>query len=125
MRSKSTLIRKLSICISFTVLLGLLVDFSKLRKEKNSRNTWKQLVALFLPLTLKRCQLTKKLSPTTDVDPNAKAWKLWEAEQWVPPKRLAFSQLLIPTIDSTRAEFIIKKIAGLPAMRSEKRKENG
>lgn len=59
------------------------------------------------------------------VEPNSKTWKLWEAEQWVPPKRMAFSQLLIPTIDSTRAEFIIKKIAGLPLMRSEKRKEHG
>jgi len=59
------------------------------------------------------------------VDPNVKGWKQWEAEQWQPPKRLAFSQLLIPTIDSTRAEFLIKKIAGLPLMRSEKRKEAG
>ena len=59
------------------------------------------------------------------VDPNTKSWKIWEAEQWVPPKRMAFSQLLIPTMDSTRAEFIIKKIAGLPLMRSEKRKEPG
>ena len=41
------------------------------------------------------------------------------------PRRLAFSQLLIPTIDSTRAEFIIQKIANLPPMRSEKRKEPG
>ena len=59
------------------------------------------------------------------VDPNTKSWRLWEAEQWQVPKRLAFSQLLIPTMDSTRAEFIVKKIAGLPAMRSEKRKEPG
>lgn len=59
------------------------------------------------------------------VDPNSKLWKIWEAEQWQPPKRLAFSQLLIPTIDSTRAEFIIKKIASLPLMRSERRKEAG
>jgi dynein heavy chain len=32
---------------------------------------------------------------------------------------------LIPTIDSTRAEFLVKKIAGLPAWKSEKRKEPG
>ena len=57
------------------------------------------------------------------VDPSTKTWKVWEAEQWQVPKRLAFSQLLIPTIDSTRAEFIIHKIANLPAMRS--RKEEG
>ena len=59
------------------------------------------------------------------VDPITRSWKIWEAEQWVAPRRLAFSQLLIPTIDSTRAEYIIRKIAGLPLMRSEKRKENG
>lgn len=59
------------------------------------------------------------------VDPSNKQWKVWEAEQWQVPKRLAFSQLLIPTIDSTRAEFIIDKIARLPSMRSEKRKEPG
>jgi dynein heavy chain len=59
------------------------------------------------------------------VDPQTKQWKLWEAEQWQPPRRLLFSQLLIPTIDSTRAEYIINKIANLPDVRSEKRKENG
>lgn len=59
------------------------------------------------------------------VDPTTKQWKLWEAEQWHAPKRLLFSQLLIPTIDSTRAEFIVTKIASLPDIRSEKRKENG
>jgi hypothetical protein len=42
------------------------------------------------------------------IDPKTKEWKLWEAENWTPPKRLAFSQLLIPTMDSTRAEFIIE-----------------
>jgi hypothetical protein len=40
-----------------------------------------------------------------------KTWKLWEAEQWVPPKRIQFSQLLIPTSDSTRTEYIIERIA--------------
>lgn len=59
------------------------------------------------------------------VDTKTKQWKIWEAENWNPPKKLAFSQLLIPTIDSTRAEFIIHKIAGLPEMRSVKRKEIG
>jgi len=50
---------------------------------------------------------------------------LWEAEAWVPPKRIQFSQLLIPTSDSTRAEFIIQKISTLPVMRSVKRAEPG
>lgn len=50
-------------------------------------------------------------------------WSMWVPESWNPPKRIAFSQLLIPTADSTRAEYIIQKIAGLPVMRSEKRNE--
>jgi dynein heavy chain len=48
---------------------------------------------------------------------------MWAAEAWTPPKKIAFSQLLIPTADSTRAEYIVQKIAGLPVMRSEKRNE--
>jgi len=59
------------------------------------------------------------------VDETTRGWKLWEAESWIPPKRLMFSQLLIPTSDSTRAEYIINKIAKMPVMRNEKRKEPG
>jgi len=47
-------------------------------------------------------------------DTNENIWKPWEAEKWSAPKKIAFSQLLIPTADSTRAEFIINKIASLP-----------
>jgi dynein heavy chain len=59
------------------------------------------------------------------VDEHTRTWKLWEAETWTPPKRLLFSQLLIPTSDSTRAEYIIEKIGKMPVMRNEKRKEPG
>jgi dynein heavy chain len=59
------------------------------------------------------------------VDESTRQWKLWEAEVWQPPKRIAFSQLLIPTGDSTRAEYIIEKIASLPVWRHEARKEPG
>ncbi len=59
------------------------------------------------------------------IDENTKQWKLWEAEEWKPPRRIVFSQLLIPTGDSTRAEYIIEKIANLPEWRHEKRKEPG
>jgi dynein heavy chain len=48
---------------------------------------------------------------------------MWSAAFWDAPKKVVFSQLLIPTSDSTRAEYIIKKIAELPVMRSEKRNE--
>lgn len=57
------------------------------------------------------------------VNPQTKEWELWAAETWVPPKRIIFSQLLIPTSDSTRTEYIMDKVAQLPLMRSEKRNE--
>ena len=59
------------------------------------------------------------------VDPATKQWASVVPETWVPPKRIVFSQLLIPTSDSTRAEYIINKIASLKEMRSEKRQEYG
>ena len=49
----------------------------------------------------------------------------WKPTEWKPPKKLIFSQLLIPTADSTRAEYIIEKLRTLDEMRSERRKEVG
>ena len=57
------------------------------------------------------------------VNETTKEWQLWEAEEWIPPKKIAFSQLLIPTSDSTRAEYIIRNISLLPHMRDRKRQE--
>ena len=57
------------------------------------------------------------------VDESTKEWRIWEAESWVPPKKIAFSQLLIPTGDSTRAEYIMKQISTLPLFRHLKRNE--
>jgi dynein heavy chain len=59
------------------------------------------------------------------LDENDKSWKLWEPVKWDAPKKIKFSQLLIPTTDSTRAEFIINMIASLPTTKSEIRKEPG
>jgi dynein heavy chain len=59
------------------------------------------------------------------IDPETKTWKLWQSASWTPPRRLMFSQLLIPTTDSTRAEYIIKKIAAQPYERHAMRKEWG
>ena len=77
------------------------------------------------PISAQKMSIDKETVFDYYVDPLTRNWKVWEAEPWNPPRKLAFSQLLIPTIDSTRAEFIIKKISGLPLMRSEKRKEAG
>lgn len=59
------------------------------------------------------------------VNYETKSWKLWEVPEWVPPKRLIFSQLLIPTGDSIRADYIMEKIANLPLIRHKGRHENG
>ena len=59
------------------------------------------------------------------IRPETKDWALWEAEEWVKLKRISFSQLLIPTIDSTKSEYIITSISGLADMRNEIRKERG
>ncbi len=59
------------------------------------------------------------------VNYETKGWKLWEVPEWVPPKRLIFSQLLIPTGDSIRADYIMEKIANLPLIRHKGRHENG
>jgi len=77
------------------------------------------------PISPQRMSVDKETVFDYYIDESTKQWKLWEAEVWQPPKRIAFSQLLIPTGDSTRAEFIIEKIAKLPVWRSEKRKELG
>lgn len=57
------------------------------------------------------------------VNPATKEWELWSAETWNPPKKIIFSQLLIPTSDSTRTEYIMDKISKLPLIRSDKRQE--
>jgi dynein heavy chain len=59
------------------------------------------------------------------VDPETKQWKMWQADTWSPPRRIMFSQLLIPTMDSTRADFIMKSIGNLPLEKNKLRKENG
>ena len=52
-------------------------------------------------------------------DPNSKtkAWTKWKPETWTPPKRLIFSSLLIPTLDSTRAEYLIGIIQNFTRVR--------
>lgn len=52
-------------------------------------------------------------------------WASWKPMDWQAPKKMVFSQLLIPTSDSTRAEYVIKKISEVPAVRSEQRGEPG
>jgi len=41
----------------------------------------------------------------------ARPWKLWQPSEWKPPKKLQFSALLIPTMDSVRAEYLMSIIS--------------
>lgn len=41
------------------------------------------------------------------VNKETKEWNIWAAEAWTAPKKIAFSQLLIPTGESTRTEYIM------------------
>lgn len=40
-------------------------------------------------------------------------WQLWAPQEWKPPRRLVFSALLIPTVDSVRAEYMVDIVANL------------
>lgn len=59
------------------------------------------------------------------MDLETKQWTLWQPEKWKAPRKIIFSQLLIPTSDSTRAEYIIDSILHLPLERSVIRREHG
>merc|ERR1719281_450582 len=53
-----------------------------------------------------------------DIDDKEKTWISWEVPVWKPPKKLNFSSLLIPTLDSVRIDFIMTIIGQLPRTRA-------
>jgi hypothetical protein len=59
------------------------------------------------------------------VNPETKSWELCQPAAWAQPKKIIFSQLLIPTSDSTRAEYIMRNIAALDPERQPDRQEFG
>ena len=120
--SKAEFERYYIYCLSWS-LAGLCEqeDREKFHKWLESRNA---------PLpAIKQQQMATEKETIFDyfVEENdgTRQWKLWEPEAWTAPKKMNFSQLLIPTTDSTRAEYIITKIANLPEMRSKARVEFG
>jgi dynein heavy chain len=40
-------------------------------------------------------------------------WKYWAPDEWKPPKKMNFSSLLIGTMDSTRAEYIMQIVSSM------------
>jgi len=49
---------------------------------------------------------------------SAGSWELWKPEEWNAPKKLSFSSLLIPTMDSIRAQYLMSTIAKCNRSRS-------
>ena len=47
------------------------------------------------------------------IDERSIEWRLIQPEKWIPPKQIYFSRLLMPTIDSTRAEILINHLMGM------------
>jgi dynein heavy chain len=46
-----------------------------------------------------------------DQSDKTRPWVLWKPDEWKVPKKMNFSTLLIPTLDSTRAEFLLDIMA--------------
>jgi len=74
-------------------------------------------------ISQKQMSVEKETIFDYQIDVPNKGWQMWQVASWTAPKKIAFSQLLIPTGDSTRAEYIIQKIANLPLIRNSARKE--
>jgi dynein heavy chain len=70
-----------------------------------------------------RAQTEKETIFDYCVNYETKSWKQWDVPEWQAPKRLQYSQLLIPTSDSIRAEFIMDRISQLPVTRHKGRLE--
>jgi dynein heavy chain len=53
-----------------------------------------------------------------DIDDKEKNWIAWIVPEWKPPKKLNFSSLLIPTLDSVRIDFIMTIMGQIPRTRA-------
>jgi dynein heavy chain len=53
----------------------------------------------------------------TDPSDKSRPWMLWKPDEWKVPKKLNFSTLLIPTLDSTRAEYLLDIMANMDTTR--------
>ena len=110
-------------CYAFAWACGGLCEAED--RQKLHREVLEKIGAPLPQISAQRQNFDKETVFDYYINPQTRQWELWAPEAWTPPKRIQFSQLLIPTADSTRADYIISKMSGLPAMRSEKRKEIG
>lgn len=94
-------------------------------RQKFHKEVLERVNAALPQISAQRANFDKESIFDFVVDPETQQWVNWKPISWTPPKRMVFSQLLIPTTDSTRAEYIIEKLRTLDDMRSERRKEVG
>ena len=110
-------------CFAFAWSIGGLFESNE--RQKFQKEVLERVNGALPNITAQRANFDKETIFDYYVNPKTKAWETWKPVEWKPPRRLVFSQLLIPTSDSTRAEYIIEKMRTLDEMRSDRRKEVG
>ena len=110
-------------CFSFAWSIGGLFEANE--RQKFHKDVLERVQASLPQISAQRANFDKETIFDYVVDFKTRNWVQWKPIEWTPPRRMVFSQLLIPTSDSTRAEYIVEKIRSLDSMRSERRKEPG
>lgn len=110
-------------CFSFAWSIGGLFEANE--RQRFHKEILEKVGASLPQISAQRANFDKETVFDYYVNPKSRQWEQWKPAEWKPPKRLVFSQLLIPTADSTRAEYIMEKLRTLDEMRSERRKEVG
>lgn len=110
-------------CFCFAWSIGGL--FEAADRQKFHKEVLERVNAALPQISAQRANFDKETIFDYYVNPKTRNWEQWKPIEWTKPRILVFSQLLIPTADSTRAEYIIEKLRTLDEMRSERRKEVG
>ena len=110
-------------CFSFAWAIGGLFEADE--RVKFHKDVLEKVGAVLPNISAQRANIDKETVYDYYINPKTRNWENWKPADWKPPRRMVFSQLLIPTADSCRAEYIIEKLRTLDEMRSEKRKEVG
>jgi len=110
-------------CFCFAWSIGGLFEANERQKFHNE--VLKKVGAALPDISAQRANFEKETVFDYYINPTSRNWEHWKPHEWTAPRRMVFSQLLIPTTDSTRAEYIVEKIRNLDQMRSERRKEPG
>ena len=110
-------------CFSFAWAIGGLLEAND--RQKFHKEVLERVNASLPQISAQRANFDKETIYDYYINPKTRNWDNWKPAEWKPPRILVFSQLLIPTTDSQRVEYIIEKLRTLEEMRSERRKEVG